>query len=142
MREHLNPSIEVAAQNVFDKPSGAFTGEISVLQLQDSNITWTILGHSERRTILGETDDVVASKTKFATDSGIGVIWCCGETLEEREAGKTLDVITTQLAALHARIGDAWGRVVVAYEPIWAIGTGKVATTQQAQDVHAAIRGG
>ncbi len=107
VREHLNPSIEVAAQNVFDKPSGAFTGEISVLQLQDSNITWTILGHSERRTILGETDDVVASKTKFATDSGIGVIWCCGETLEEREAGKTLDVITTQLAALHARIGDA-----------------------------------
>jgi len=140
VREHLNPQIEVAAQNVFDKPNGAFTGEISVLQLKDSNITWTILGHSERRTILGETDEVVASKTKFATDSGIGVIWCCGESLEDRETGKTIGVITHQLRALMAKIGHDWSKVVIAYEPIWAIGTGKVATTQQAQEVHAAIR--
>jgi triosephosphate isomerase (TIM) len=129
----------VAAQNVFDKPNGAFTGEISVSQLKDSGINWSILGHSERRTILGESDEVVASKTKVATDGGVSVIWCCGESLEEREAGKTVDVVERQLAAVSAKIGD-WKNVVIAYEPIWAIGTGKVATTQQAQDVHAAIR--
>lgn len=142
VREHLNPKIEVAAQNVFDKPNGAFTGEISVSQLKDSNITWTILGHSERRTILGETDTMVASKTKTATDGGIGVIWCCGESLEEREGGRTLDVITKQLQALKEKLGgpEGWKKVVIAYEPIWAIGTGKVATTEQAQEVHAAIR--
>jgi len=83
---------------------------------------------------------VVASKTKFATDSGIGVIWCCGESLEDRETGKTIGVITHQLRALMAKIGHDWSKVVIAYEPIWAIGTGKVATTQQAQEVHAAIR--
>jgi len=129
----------VAAQNVFDKPNGAFTGEISVSQLKDSGINWSILGHSERRTILGESDEVVASKTKVATEGGVSVIWCCGESLEEREAGKTVDVVERQLAAVSAKIGD-WKNVVIAYEPIWAIGTGKVATTQQAQDVHAAIR--
>ena len=112
-------------------------------QLKDSNITWTILGHSERRTILGESDAHVASKTKFALDGGIGVIWCCGESLAERESGNTLPVITRQLDALRSSLGsgaDAWKKVVVAYEPIWAIGTGKVATTQQAQEVHEAIR--
>ena len=139
VREHLRQGIEVAAQNVFDRPNGAFTGEISVSQLNDSAITWTILGHSERRTILGETDEVVASKTKFATEGGIGVIWCCGESLEEREAGKTIAVIEKQLAALAAKVGD-WSKIVIAYEPIWAIGTGKVATVEQAQEVHAAIR--
>ena len=83
-REHLDPKIEVAAQNVFDKPNGAFTGEISVAQLVDSNITWTILGHSERRTIIKEDDNNVACKTKAALDGGLGVILCCGESLEER----------------------------------------------------------
>lgn len=139
VREHLKPVIEVASQNVFDKPNGAFTGEISVSQLKDSNITWTILGHSERRTILGETDALVASKTKYALDGGIGVIWCCGESLEERESNQTVAVIEKQLAALAAQLSN-WKGVVIAYEPIWAIGTGKVATVQQAQDVHAAIR--
>lgn len=130
----------MAAQNVYDKPNGAYTGEISVEQLKDSNVTWTILGHSERRTILGESDEMVASKTKFATDGGLSVIWCCGESLEEREAGKTVAVVTKQLDALKAKIGSDWSKIVVAYEPIWAIGTGKVATTEQAQEVHAAIR--
>lgn len=140
-REHLSSNIEVAAQNVFDKPNGAFTGEISVSQLKDSNITWTILGHSERRTILKESDDFVATKTKTALDGGIGVILCCGESLEEREAGTTVDVVTKQLEAVNKVISkDAWSKIVIAYEPIWAIGTGKVATTQQAQDVHAALR--
>ncbi len=129
-REHLADSIEVAAQNVFDKPSGAFTGEISVTQLKDSNITWTILGHSERRTILREDDDFVAAKTKAALDAGVGVILCVGESLEEREKGVTVDVVTRQLGAVNKVISaDQWKDVVIAYEPIWAIGTGKVATT-------------
>ncbi|RWA09351.1 hypothetical protein EKO27_g5749 [Xylaria grammica] len=139
VREKAKKEIGVAAQNVYDKPNGAFTGEISVQHLKDSGIDWSILGHSERRTILGETDEVVASKTKYATENGVSVIWCCGESLEQREAGQTLDVIAKQLAALKAKISD-WSKIVIAYEPIWAIGTGKVATTQQAQEVHASIR--
>ncbi|PHH64702.1 hypothetical protein CDD81_4143 [Ophiocordyceps australis] len=139
VRGELRSGIEVAAQNVFDRPNGAFTGEISVSQLIDSNITWTILGHSERRTLLNETDKMVAFKTKYATANGLGVIWCCGESLEEREAGKTIEVVSRQLNALKAEDPD-WSKVVIAYEPIWAIGTGKVATTEQAQEIHKAIR--
>lgn len=140
-REHLRRGIEVAAQNVFDKPNGAFTGEISVDQLKDSGITWTILGHSERRVILLEDDSFVASKTKAAIDGGISVILCCGESLEQREAGKTIEVVTAQLKAVAEKLDKKdWDKVVIAYEPIWAIGTGKVATTEQAQEVHAAIR--
>lgn len=139
VREKAKKEIGVAAQNVFDKPNGAFTGEISVQHLKDSGIDWTILGHSERRTILGESDEAVANKTKYATENGVSVIWCCGESLEQREAGQTLDVIAKQLAALKAKISD-WSKIVIAYEPIWAIGTGKVATTEQAQEVHASIR--
>jgi len=138
-REHLRKGLEVASQNVFDKPNGAFTGEISVDQLKDSGITWTILGHSERRVILQEDDGFVATKTKAALDGGLGVVLCCGESLEQREANETIKVVTTQLAAVADKVKD-WSQIVVAYEPIWAIGTGKVATTEQAQDVHAAIR--
>ncbi|KAF2257636.1 Triosephosphate isomerase [Lojkania enalia] len=138
-REHLRTGIEVAAQNVFDKPNGAFTGEISVSQLKESGITWTILGHSERRVILQEDDGFVAAKTKAAIEGGLGVILCCGESLEQREAGKTIEVVTKQLKAVAEKVAD-WSRIVIAYEPIWAIGTGKVATTEQAQEVHAAIR--
>ncbi|KAJ9637773.1 triosephosphate isomerase [Coniosporium tulheliwenetii] len=139
-REHLRSGIEVAAQNVFNKPNGAFTGEISVSQLKDSGITWALLGHSERRTILSESDDFVASKAKAALDGGLGVILCCGESLEQREAGKTIEVVTSQLKAVADAIGKDWSKVVIAYEPIWAIGTGKVASTEQAQEVHKAIR--
>jgi triosephosphate isomerase len=138
-REHLRKGIEVAAQNIFDKPNGAFTGEISAEQLKDSGITWTILGHSERRQVLQENDDFVASKTKTAVESGLGVILCCGESLEQREAGETVNVVTKQLKAVADKVKD-WSKIVVAYEPIWAIGTGKVATTEQAQEVHAALR--
>ncbi|KAF3053938.1 triosephosphate isomerase [Didymella keratinophila] len=138
-REHLRKGLEVAAQNVYDKPNGAFTGEISAEQLKDSGITWTILGHSERRTILQEDDAFIASKTKAALDGGISVILCCGESLEQREAGTTVDVVTKQLKAVADKVKD-WTKIVIAYEPIWAIGTGKVATTEQAQEVHAAIR--
>ncbi|KAF2438584.1 Triosephosphate isomerase [Karstenula rhodostoma CBS 690.94] len=138
-REHLRKGIEVAAQNVFDKPNGAFTGEISAQQLKESGITWTLIGHSERRVILQEDDAFVASKTKAALDGGLGVILCCGESLEQREAGKTIEVVTNQLKAVADKVKD-WSKIVIAYEPIWAIGTGKVATTEQAQEVHAAIR--
>jgi len=138
-REHLRPGLEVAAQNVFDKPNGAFTGEISATQLKDSNITWTLTGHSERRVILKESDDFIASKTKAALDNGLGVILCIGETLEQREANQTIEVVTNQLRAVAKQVQD-WSKVVIAYEPVWAIGTGKVATTEQAQEVHAAIR--
>ena len=119
-REHLRKGLEVAAQNVYDKPNGAFTGEISVSQLKDSGIHWTILGHSERRTILGETDEIVANKTKAAIDAGISVILCCGESLEEREAGTTVEVVTKQLKAVADKIQD-WSKIVVAYEPIWYV---------------------
>ncbi|KAK3074622.1 triosephosphate isomerase [Teratosphaeriaceae sp. CCFEE 6253] len=139
-REHLRAGIEVAAQNVFDQPNGAFTGEISVAQLKDSGITWTLLGHSERRVVLQETDAFVAKKTKSAIEGGVGVILCCGETLEQREADKTVEVVTAQLSAVAKELKD-WSKIVVAYEPIWAIGTGKVASTAQAQEVHKAIRG-
>ncbi|OAA48231.1 Triosephosphate isomerase [Beauveria brongniartii RCEF 3172] len=139
VRDSLRPEVGVAAQNVYDKPNGAFTGELSVSQLLDSKIDWVILGHSERRTILKESDELVASKTKYATENGVSVIWCCGESLEEREAGKTIGVVSKQLEALKAKVSD-WSKIVIAYEPIWAIGTGKVATTKQAQEVHKAIR--
>ncbi|KAE8356710.1 Triosephosphate isomerase [Aspergillus coremiiformis] len=133
--------VRVASQNVFDKPNGAFTGEISVEQLQDAKIQWTIIGHSERRVILKETDEFIARKVKAAVDGGISVIFCIGETLEEREANKTIEVVTKQLnAAAKELTKEQWTKVVIAYEPVWAIGTGKVATTQQAQEVHAAIR--
>ncbi|KIW00039.1 triosephosphate isomerase [Verruconis gallopava] len=138
-REHLRKGIEVAAQNVFDKPNGAFTGEISVEQLKDSGITWTILGHSERRVLLNEDDAFVATKTKAALAGGLGVILCCGESLEQREKGVTVQHVTSQLKAVADKVKD-WSKIVIAYEPIWAIGTGKVATTEQAQEVHQAIR--
>ncbi|KAL9603065.1 MAG: hypothetical protein Q9219_001429 [cf. Caloplaca sp. 3 TL-2023] len=138
-REHLRQGIEVAAQNVFDKPNGAFTGEISAEQLKDSGISWTLAGHSERRVIMGEQDNFVASKTKAALDGGLGVILCVGETLEQRESNKTIDVVTTQLKAVADQTKN-WSKIVVAYEPVWAIGTGKVASTEQAQEVHAEIR--
>jgi triosephosphate isomerase len=117
-REHLRKGLEVAAQNVYDKPNGAFTGEISASQLKDSGITWTILGHSERRTILGETDEIVANKTKAALDADLSVILCCGESLEEREAGTTVEVVTKQLKVVADKVQD-WSKIVIAYEPIW-----------------------
>ncbi|KAM5467367.1 triosephosphate isomerase [Microsporum audouinii] len=140
-RSQANEKIDVSAQNVFDKPNGAFTGELSVDQLKDSKINWTLTGHSERRVILREDDDFVARKTKAAIEGGLSVIVCIGESLEEREAEKTVDVVTRQLQAVASKISEQqWANIVIAYEPIWAIGTGKVATTEQAQEVHASIR--
>ncbi|KAI5788340.1 triosephosphate isomerase [Geopyxis carbonaria] len=135
----LRPEVQVAAQNLYDRGNGAYTGEISASQLKDASVHWVILGHSERRAIFGESDEFVAAKTKAALDGGLSVILCCGESLAEREAGTTIDVVTRQLKAVADVVSD-WSKIVVAYEPVWAIGTGKVASTEQAQEAHAAIR--
>jgi len=109
--------------------------------LVDAGIPWVVLGHSERRTLCGETNEVVATKVKYALGLGLKVMACIGETLEQREAGTTLQVCEAQLAAIAKLINVMdWDRVVIAYEPVWAIGTGKVATPDQAQEVHAGIR--
>lgn len=138
-REKLGENVHVAAQNCYTEASGAFTGEISPLMLIDLGVTWVITGHSERRHVLGESDELVAKKTRFVLDKGLGVIPCIGEKLEEREANQTTDVVNRQLKAIADNIQD-WSKVVLAYEPVWAIGTGKTATPEQAQEVHQQIR--
>ncbi|KDQ16852.1 hypothetical protein BOTBODRAFT_156838 [Botryobasidium botryosum FD-172 SS1] len=140
VKDKIRKEIAVSAQNSYIIASGAFTGEISPHQLKDAGIPWVIIGHSERRTLFGDTDKLVAQKTKTALDAGLSVILCIGETLEERESNKTIAVVEKQLAAVKAEISD-WKNVVIAYEPVWAIGTGKVATSAQAQEVHHALRG-
>jgi triosephosphate isomerase len=132
--------VEVAAQNMHQSASGAFTGELSAEMLKDAGCKWVILGHSERRQLFAETDASVAEKTEAALAAGLRPIVCIGEMLEEREAGKTLEVVGRQLEAFQAIIAKQPGVAAIAYEPVWAIGTGKVATTEQAQEVHAAIR--
>lgn len=135
----LPSTIGLAGQNCYKVAKGAFTGEQSPAMLKDIGIDWVIIGHSERRTIFNESDELVAEKTAHALAEGLKVIACIGETLQEREAGQTEAVVFRQTKALAAQIKD-WTNVVLAYEPVWAIGTGKVATPQQAQDVHAALR--
>lgn len=139
LKEHVRPEVAIAAQNAYVQLSGAYTGEISPSQLVDAGIPWVILGHSERRQLFHESDEVVAKKTAAALGAGLKVILCIGETLAEREADATIAVVERQLNAVAKEIKD-WSNVVVAYEPVWAIGTGKVATPEQAQEVHARIR--
>ncbi|KAH3685297.1 hypothetical protein WICPIJ_003771 [Wickerhamomyces pijperi] len=133
------PQVEVSAQNAYLKGSGAYTGEISVEQIKDVKATWVLLGHSERRTLFGETDEFVAEKVKFALDSGLKVMLAIGETLEQRQAGITDAVNERQLTAVLNLVQD-WSNIVVAYEPVWAIGTGLAATPEDAQETHANIR--
>ncbi|TNY18363.1 Triosephosphate isomerase [Rhodotorula diobovata] len=141
LKELARKGISVAAQNAHQLPAGAYTGEISLQQLKDIGLNWVILGHSERRTIFHESDELVAEKTAAALKANIQVIFCIGETLEEREGNKTEEVVTRQTEALAKVIGeDDWKHIVVAYEPVWAIGTGKVATPEVAQDTHKMIR--
>ncbi len=133
-------SVAVAAQNMHWENSGAFTGEVSPLMLEGL-AQMVIIGHSERRQYFAETDEGVARKTKVALDNGLTPISCVGETLAEREAGRTMEVVGRQTdAILNAVSADEARKVVIAYEPVWAIGTGKVATPEQAQEVHAFIR--
>ncbi|KAI9637343.1 Triosephosphate isomerase [Dioszegia hungarica] len=141
VQETLSAPAQVSAQNCFTETSGAYTGEISPSQLKDADVHWVILGHSERRALFGEADKVVADKVRAAIKAGLGVIACVGEKLEERENGTTEEVVQRQLEAIAKEIDeDKWKDVVIAYEPVWAIGTGKVATVEQAQETHAGIR--
>ena len=134
-------SVALGAQNMSCQPSGAFTGEVSAAMLLDVGAKYVILGHSERRHIFHETDKNVNDKTHAALKAGLVPIVCVGELLEEREAGKTAEVIKTQFTGSLAGISDQQIRgVIIAYEPVWAIGTGKVATPQQAEEVHADLR--
>ena len=132
--------VHLAAQNVHEKEKGAYTGEVSARMLADAGCGWVIVGHSERRQLFGDTDAWVAKKTQGALDAGLSPIVCVGETLEEREAKKTLDVVLRQVAAVLDILKAATRPVAIAYEPVWAIGTGKVAGPAEAEEVHAAIR--
>jgi triosephosphate isomerase (TIM) len=130
----------VGAQNMSHESAGAFTGEIAGAMLRHAGAVWVILGHSERRQLYGETDAVVAKKTAAAMTTGPRPIVCVGETLDEREAGATLSVVERQVRAVAAELARQPGFGAIAYEPVWAIGTGKVAKPEDAQSVHAAIR--
>jgi triosephosphate isomerase len=133
--------VALGAQNVSQHASGAFTGEVSAAMLRDVGCEFVIVGHSERRAIMGETSSVVAEKFAAALTVGLRPILCVGETLDEREQGRTEAVIDEQLRAVLDRVGiEAFATAVVAYEPVWAIGTGRSASPEQAQDVHRHIR--
>ena len=133
-------AIAVGAQDVSAHDAGAYTGEVSAGMLRDLAVRYAIVGHSERRQYHGETDAVVASKAQKALAAGITPIVCVGETLQEREAGLTEEVVKRQLAAVIHTNGHCISEIVVAYEPVWAIGTGKTASPEQAQQVHAVLR--
>lgn len=133
-------SIKLGAQNMYYEDSGAFTGEISPLMLKEFGVDYVIIGHSERRHIFGEKDQIINKKVQSALKHGIRPILCVGETLEERELGKTLSVVERQIRSGFAGVEGEISFVDIAYEPVWAIGTGVNATPQQAQEVHAFIR--
>ena len=135
----LPAGIECAAQNCWTQGGGAFTGEVAAEMLADRGLKWVILGHSERRSLCGESNEVVAEKAAYALGAGLDVIFCIGETLEQREGGSMFSVLDAQLRAAQA-VGLDWSRIVIAYEPVWAIGTGVVASPEQAQEVHAFLR--
>lgn len=146
---HLAPVAEVvkgtavglSAQNCADKEKGAYTGEVSVNMLTSVGCEYTILGHSERRQYYGETDAKLVDKIHLALAAGLSPIFCIGENLEQREAGKHFDVVTEQVKnVLYTLSAEEMAKVIVAYEPVWAIGTGKTATAEQAEEIHAHIR--
>lgn len=135
------PGFKLAAQNCHWEEKGAFTGEISTGMIQDAGCRYVIVGHSERRHVFGETDEETAKKVRAVLDHGLIPILCVGEKLDQREAGKTFEVVSSQMAAAAAVLDkEESGKLVLAYEPVWAIGTGKTATPDQAQDVHLFIR--
>ncbi|TEB15503.1 isomerase, partial [Perkinsus sp. BL_2016] len=132
-------AFQVGAQNVSRFGAGAFTGEVHAEMLRDFGVKWSLIGHSERRHKFGETFADTAEKIRACQKANIHVIFCIGELLEERNSGKTSEVCAAQLAPVFAAISD-WSKVVIAYEPVWAIGTGVVATTEQAQEAHFQVR--
>jgi len=131
--------IHVATQNVSKAKNGAFTGEMSAEMIKDFGLEWTIIGHSERRHKYGETDADLAEKVQLAEANGLKVIFCIGELLEERKAGHTDEVCARQMKAI-IPVVKSWDNIVIAYEPVWAIGTGVVASPEEAQDAHKAVR--
>ncbi|MDH5478140.1 MAG: triose-phosphate isomerase [Nitrospinota bacterium] len=134
-------SVHVAAQNLFWEESGAYTGEVSAMMIKEAGCKWVIIGHSERRQLFGETDETVNKRARAALASGLKPIVCIGETLEEREGGRTYDVLHRQLdGGLNGLSAENMAKVTIAYEPVWAIGTGKTATSAQAQEAHEKIR--
>jgi triosephosphate isomerase len=133
--------LELGAQDISEHAEGAYTGEVSAAMLKEFGVRYVIVGHSERRQYHGETDAVVADKTKAALAAGITPIVCVGETLAQRDAGRTVDIVKRQMAAVIHTNGHCISEIVVAYEPVWAIGTGKTATPGEAQQVHAVLRG-
>lgn len=134
--------VALGAQNCYLKESGAFTGEVSPQMLQDVGCTWTILGHSERRQYFGEDDAFLNEKLHFALDAGLKVMFCIGETLEEREGGKMNEVLERQVSQGLKGLSEAqFGQMAIAYEPVWAIGTGVTASPEQAEEAHAFVRG-
>jgi triosephosphate isomerase len=136
-----NSRIAVGAQNVCDAESGAFTGEVSARMLAEFGVRYVLVGHSERRELYGESDSLVAAKTAAAISSGLTPVVCVGETLAQRQEGKTECVVLRQLNAVVQQIGiEGIEKCIVAYEPVWAIGTGETASPAQAQEVHAALR--
>lgn len=138
---HAGDQIAVGVQNVACWDSGAYTGEIAAGMARDVGCSYTLVGHSERRQLFGETDDQVAAKVGKALASGLHAVICVGETLDEREAGKAEEVVSAQVQKALADVGrEQWKQVVIAYEPVWAIGTGKTATAEDAQTMHASIR--
>jgi len=139
VQNNLPKGVEAAAQNSYKVAKGAFTGEISPDMIKDVGVKWVILGHSERRNVFGENDQLVGEKIGHALDQGLKVIACIGELLSEREAGKTNEVVFRQINAIKAHVKD-WNNVVIAYEPVWSIGTGLAATPTQAQEVHQDLR--
>lgn len=137
----VDSKISLGAQNLYWEDSGAFTGEVSAPLIKDAGAQYVIIGHSERRQYFGETDETINKKIKAALAHGLTPIVCVGEMLEDRESGKTQDVITTQFkGSLAGYSADDVKKMVIAYEPVWAIGTGKTATPDQAQEVHKLIR--
>jgi len=137
-----NHPIQLAAQNCYPAETGAFTGEVSPALLKDAGCHYIISGHSERRQLLNETNQFVNQKVSATLNAGLGAILCIGETLQERESHQMLDILTTQIKEGLAGItADQMSRVVIAYEPVWAIGTGVTASNEQAQEAHAFIRG-
>lgn len=134
--------VSIGGQNLSDKTEGAYTGEVSASMLVDSGCSHVLVGHSERRSLYGEDNHMVATKFVVAKESGLVPVLCVGETLEEREADQTMDVVKAQIEAVIELAGiEAVTSAVIAYEPVWAIGTGRTASPEQAQEVHCAIRG-
>ena len=134
-------NIKIGAQNMNAEEKGAYTGEVSAAMIASAGCEYTILGHSERRQYYGETDSILVDKVNLALANGLGVIFCVGENLEQREAGKHFEVVTDQIKnVLFGLSTEQMSKIIVAYEPVWAIGTGKTATAEQAQEIHACIR--